>query len=92
MTARKTRASMKTAYQPISCDFHSELELRALRQQPVEIVFLTANDEPATVNAPIKDLYTRNGEEFLLLPNGNEIRLDQLVRVDGLLLADYCGL
>lgn len=83
---------MNKAYQPISCDFHSELELRALRQQPVEIVFLTANDQPATVNAPIKDLYTRNGEEFLLLPNGNEIRLDQLVSVDGLLLAGYCGL
>ncbi len=82
---------MKT-YHPISCDFHSELELFALRQQPVEISYTTTDGQVASICEAIKDLYTRNGEEFLLLPNGNEIRLDQLVIVGGKVLANYvCG-
>lgn len=87
---------MKT-YRPISCDFHSELELFALRQQPVEIVYRSHAEAPGlisrdemTICAAIKDLITRNGEEFLILPEGGEIRLDQLVSVGGKLLANYC--
>lgn len=80
---------MKT-YQPISCDFHSELELFALRQQPVEIRYTTIAGNEAIISAPIQDLYTRNGEEFLLLPDGSEIRLDQLVSVGGKVLSNYC--
>jgi Rho-binding antiterminator len=83
-------------YQPISCDFHSELELFAMRQQPVEITYRaiagptgTGGNE-TTICEAIKDLYTRNGEEFLLLPDGSEIRLDQLVSVGGKMLASYC--
>lgn len=81
---------MKT-YQPISCDFHSELELFALRQRPVEIRYTTAEGSESTICEAIQDLYTRNGEEFLLLPDGSEIRLDQLVSVGGKVLAAYCG-
>ncbi len=83
-------------YQPISCDFHSELELFALRKQPVEITYRslapTTADESSetTICEAIKDLYTRNSEEFLLLPDGTEIRLDQLVSVGGKVLASYC--
>lgn len=76
------------SYVPISCDFHSELELRALRHQPVEIRYLDSSGETSVV-AQIEDLYTRNGEEFLLLPDGQEIRLDRLVSVDGLSLENY---
>jgi len=80
---------MKT-YLPISCDFHSELELFALRQQPVEITYHQADGGLATICEAIRDLYARNGEEFLLLPDGNEIRLDQLVSVGGKFLSSYC--
>ncbi len=77
-------------YHPISCDFHSELELRALRRQPVEIRYRNEDGTQTTATAPIAGLYTRKGEEFLLLPNGQEIRLDRLISVDGLELAGYC--
>lgn len=77
-------------YQPISCDFHSELELFALRQQPVEITYLLPAGQQASIFTTIQDLFTRNGEEFLLLPDGNEIRLDQLISVGGKLLSSYC--
>lgn len=78
-------------YLPISCDFHSELELFALRQQPVEIIFRSLVEaRQSTICAAIKDLITRNGEEFLILPDGTEIRLDQLVSVGGKVLSSYC--
>lgn len=77
-------------YQPISCDFHSELELFALRRRPVEIRYTTVDGGEAIISQPIQDLCTRNSEEFLLLPDGSEIRLDQLVSVGGKVLANYC--
>ena len=80
---------MNPPYQPISCDFHSELELFALQGQPIEITYHHPDGE-LTICEAIQDLYTRNGEEFLLLPNGNEIRLDQLVSVGGKVLRNYC--
>lgn len=76
-------------YHPVSCDFHSELELRALRRQPTKIRYRNVDESETTLTATIADLYTRNGEEFLLLPNGLEIRLDRLVSVDGLELENY---
>ena len=81
---------MRPAYQPISCDFHSELELFALRRQPVEITYRQADGAECTISEPIHDLCTCNGEEFLILPNGSEIRLDQLVSVGGKVLANFC--
>lgn len=77
-------------YRPISCDFHSELELLALRRSPVEIHYRSSDGAAATLHAPILDLYTRNGEEFLLLPGQKELRLDSLISVNGLKLIDYC--
>ncbi len=87
----KKNSMTKKSYQPISCDFHSELELRALRRKPVEIRYRNDEGTEVSVTAEIADLYTRNSEEFLLLPDGHEIRLDHLVSVDGLELKNfYC--
>lgn len=76
-------------YEPISCDFHSELELLALRQKDCEIIFRNEQNLEETINSKIKDLYTLRKEEFLLLPNGKNIRLDRIISVDGKVLANY---
>jgi Rho-binding antiterminator len=80
----------KQPYQPISCDFHSELELLALRRIVCPIRYLGEQGSTIEIEACISDLYTRNGEEFLLLPGGREIRLDRLISVNGILLSNYC--
>ena len=78
-------------YRPISCDFHSELELLALRRSTVEIHYHSGHDGAEALDqAPILDIFTRNGEEFLLLPGQKEIRLDHLISVNGLKLVDFC--
>lgn len=83
------KEKMKT-YRPISCDFHSELELFALRKQPVVIVYLLPDGRQHRICETIQDLCTRKGEEFLILPDDTELRLDQLVSVGGKVLSDYC--
>lgn len=80
----------KTDYLPISCDFHDELQLIALRKTTVPIVYRTADGGSEAIQSTIADLYTREKEEFLLLPTGEEIRLDRLVNVDGMELKNYC--
>lgn len=76
-------------YKPISCDFHSELELRALHKKPVEIKFRDEKNEETSITALIDDLVTHKDGEFLILPDERKIRLDKLISVDGLKLADY---
>lgn len=77
-------------YHPVSCDYHSELELLALRKTRCPIRFFNERNEEVEREDSIADLYSRNGEEFILLSGGGEIRLDCLISVDGLELSKYC--
>ncbi|MEO1263647.1 MAG: hypothetical protein AAFZ15_32845 [Bacteroidota bacterium] len=77
-------------YTPISCDYYDELTLLALRHKTCPVVFKNENGTKETVEASIKDIFTRNSEEFLLLSDGREIRLDRLISVDGKILSNYC--
>ena len=81
---------LKMKYQPISCDYYDELTLLAMRCKRCSVVFKNKNGNVETVEAVIKDIFTLKGEEFLLLSDGREIRLDQLVSVDGKELSNYC--
>lgn len=77
-------------YQPISCDFYDELELLALRKTAAKIVIRTAENEIKEIESVIKTFYTKEKEEFMVLENGEEIRLDKLVSVNGIELKSYC--
>jgi len=77
-------------YQPISCDYYDELEIVAMRQTIAKIVFRNEEDEEITISTKIKTLQTRNSEEFLILENGEEIRLDRLVSMNGKVVKNYC--
>ncbi len=77
-------------YVPISCDFYDELELRALRGKPVALHYQKA-DQEVRITAWIRTFETRNKEEFMQLENGEEIRLDRLISIDGIQQKGYCG-
>jgi Rho-binding antiterminator len=77
-------------YQPISCDFYDELELLAIRKTVAKIIIRNDANEIEEIQNSIKTLYTKNKEEFLVLDNGKEIRLDKLVSVNGIELKNYC--
>ncbi len=76
-------------YKPISCDFYDELEAYSILKKEVEIFYEEETGNPASTFGRIKNLYSRDNVEYLLLDTGIEIRLDLLIRVDNKVLADY---
>jgi Rho-binding antiterminator len=68
-------------YQPVSCDYHDELEAAAMHKQEVELEFdlegVTQRDK-----GKIADVYTSNGAEFVKFVAGAgpiDIRLDHII-------------
>jgi Rho-binding antiterminator len=76
-------------YKPISCDFYDELEALATRKKTCDIVFFN-NGGRSEVRGEIADLYTREKVEYMKTSAGLEIRLDQLIEVDGKIASNYC--
>ena len=72
-------------YTPIACSFHDLLLDRATRKASVDITYSDQGKE-LTINTIIKDVYTKEGEEFLLTTDKRVIRLDHLRSVDGIAL------
>ena len=72
-----------SAYIPINCSYYDELEAAATQRRTVTIVYRDAQEQEQEVATRIKDLYARNKEEFMVLENGLEVRLDRLVSIDG---------
>ena len=77
-------------YQPISCNFYDELEALATLRSSCMIIYQDENADRHEAEGVIKDLYIREKAEYLLLNTGFEIRLDQLVSVNGKELKGYC--
>lgn len=73
---------MKKTYQPINCGFHDVLLAVATRRIYSRIHYITEIGEWLYTDALIKDVFTRNKEEFLKLSSGEEIRLDRVLQVN----------
>lgn len=71
-------------YESIDCSLHDELEARATRRTLCAIRFRGEDDDAAReVTDRIVDVFACDGEEFIRLSSGEEIRLDRLEAVDG---------
>lgn len=79
-------------YQPIRCDFYDILEALATRRAKITVEFMDAAQLTIAEDVVITDLQTRNKEEFVYLDNGQVIRLDHLVKVNGIELPGVCGI
>lgn len=69
-------------YYPIDCAFHDLLLDRATRKQIVKLKYYQAG-EVVAIASIIKDVYTKNGEEFMILEHNLKIRLDMIRSIDG---------
>jgi len=78
----------KKKYQPINCSFHDVLLEHATFRRRIEIVYHAIDGTRKESQNIIKDVYTKSKEEFMLLDDGNTIRLDHIVSVDGALLPE----
>jgi len=68
-----------TSYVPIDCGFYDELVLHAMRKNKLAIQKGSSKKFPEVV---IKDLQTRNKEEFIHFDNGEVVRLDEIITVE----------
>ena len=81
---------MNQPYQPISCSFYDDLEVWSMRKTLCSIEFHDANGIPQTVETTIADVFANSGEEFIKLADGQLVRLDRLIGVNGKALPKSC--
>lgn len=81
---------MSEKYIPISCSFYDRLEAWAIQCQHVEIQYRDVSGVESTVITLINDLQAKEGVEYAMLDNGLQIRLDQLIQVNGIPVEPTC--
>ena len=80
----------KPDYKPISCNFYDELEAIATLKTTCVLQYYQDNGSIGHHQGIIINLYTRNKEEFLVMKDGFELRLDRIIEVNGKKLSGYC--
>lgn len=70
---------MQNTYQPISCSYHDILLAQATKRLYSKIEYYTEIGELMTTMSVIKDIYTKKGEEFMELANGEIIRYGNFI-------------
>jgi Rho-binding antiterminator len=68
-------------YQPVSCDYHDQLEAAAMHKSTVEIEF-DLEGVTQKERGRVEDVYTTNGAEFIRFASDSgslEIRLDHII-------------
>ena len=81
----------KPAYTPINCSYYDELEALATLKKPTQIVYRPSGDsDQETIQGVIKTFIIKEKIEYLQLTDGQEIRLDWLIEVDGKPLPNAC--
>lgn len=81
---------MTPKYTPINCSFYDYFEAFAVKKQIVTLVYFNESGDTQTVESRIKDLYSRDKVEYVLLENGLEIRLDYVKELEGMENSGYC--
>ncbi|MBP7769800.1 MAG: hypothetical protein KA055_01610 [Aliarcobacter sp.] len=80
---------MDDKYKTISCHFYDELEALAVKKVLLKITYFE-NENEKHIEDIIVNFKTKNKEEFLILKNGLIIRLDKIIKINGLIPKDYC--
>jgi Rho-binding antiterminator len=82
---------MKNNQTSIDNSFREHLETLCAQKKYVGINYKTDINELLSVTAIIKNIAVKEDYEYAQLSNGEEIRLDKIVRADGKTSPDYPG-
>jgi len=77
---------MSKPYQIVNCDFHDVLEVAAMQRKTVTLDYLAADGVQKAMTTQIVDVFAQAGADYLRLLDGELIRLDQIIAIDGLRL------
>ena len=70
-------------YQPVNCSFHDRLLHFETTREPVVVRVTSLEGNALQLDGKIKDVFTKEGAEFVLFQDGQIFRLDDLVEVNG---------
>ena len=79
---------MDDVYKTVSCQFYDELEALAVKKIKSKIFYMD-NENEKYIEDLIVDFRTRNKEEFLILKNGTQIRLDKIIKINEIPPANF---
>ncbi len=68
-------------YEPVSCDYHDQLEAAAMHRTEVELEF-DLNGVSQKERGRVEDVYTADGAEFIRFATDSgpvEVRLDHII-------------
>lgn len=77
----KLEALITDIYVPVNCDWYDYLEIYAMRKTIVDIE-VKSEDNTQIITTRIKDLETKNKEEFAHLEDGTKLRLDRIISIE----------
>jgi Rho-binding antiterminator len=80
---------MMSKYSPIDCNYYDRLEAWATLRKDCDIVWINNDRLKHQVKSKILSLEIRNGAEYLIGEQGLQIRLDQLISVNGIPLEGH---
>lgn len=69
-------------YIPISCALYDEFEAASVKRQECEIVYIDENMEKS-VKTKIMNFKSFERQEFMILEDGTNVRLDRVVAFNG---------
>jgi Rho-binding antiterminator len=76
-------------YRPVNCEFHDVLEHHATTRAKVRVRFRDEAGELQERDAVIADVFARDSADYLSLDTGETVRLDRVVDVGGVALAEF---
>lgn len=72
---------MAVPYKPVSCSLYDRLTDFAVMHKHVKMHVQTSEGRSEEMIEIVKDIITRNKEEFLITESGKSIRLDRIISV-----------
>lgn len=76
-------------YVPIDCNFYDRIEEAIVLRKVVRLEY-SVNRETISVLTMLANTLTKEGEEFLILPSGEQIRMDRIISLDGTPVPKSC--
>lgn len=82
---------MESDYKPVAGHFRQSMESLVAERKKATLNYLTELRELLTTTGLVREIIRRDGAEYASMSNGEEIRLDRIVRVDNTLAPGYEG-
>ncbi|GJM35208.1 MAG: hypothetical protein DHS20C18_42090 [Saprospiraceae bacterium] len=77
-------------YVPIDCNFYDRIEAAIVLRKVVQLAYWDESGHNVLVETRLKDTLVTAGEEFLILPTGDSIRMDRIISLDGEAIPKSC--